>query len=123
MPEGDSLGVLELAALEHPGDDACGMTVRREIEARTGRAVFSGAVYGTLVVGRSLGAYLVGGSGHDVGLLVAAVATFVPARRASRVGATTVLRAERGAAPSAGPRAGRASTNESGSNGSLGSGG
>ena len=51
MPKGDSLGVLELvvlAALEHLGDDAYGMTVRREIEARTGRAVSIGAVYATL---------------------------------------------------------------------------
>jgi PadR family transcriptional regulator, regulatory protein PadR len=51
MPKGDTLGVLELvvlAALERLGDDAYGMTVRREIEARTGRAVSIGAVYATL---------------------------------------------------------------------------
>jgi DNA-binding PadR family transcriptional regulator len=37
-----------LAALVRLGDDAYGMTVRQEIEARSGRAVSIGAVYATL---------------------------------------------------------------------------
>ena len=51
MPRGDLLGSLErvvLLAVMRLGDDAYGMTVRREIEARTGRALSIGAVYATL---------------------------------------------------------------------------
>jgi PadR family transcriptional regulator PadR len=39
---------LVLLALLHLGPDAYGMTVRREIETRTGRAIALGAVYATL---------------------------------------------------------------------------
>lgn len=45
------LGAFEeqvLLAVFHLGGDAYGMTVRREIEARTGRDVSIGAVYATL---------------------------------------------------------------------------
>lgn len=48
---GEFLGAFEqfvLLALLRLGDQAYGMTVRREIEARTGRAVSLGAVYATL---------------------------------------------------------------------------
>jgi PadR family transcriptional regulator PadR len=48
---GDYPGAFEqlvLLALLRLGPDAYGMTVRREIEARTGRAVAVGAVYATL---------------------------------------------------------------------------
>ena len=51
MPRGDLLGSLEyivLLALVHLGDDAYGLSVRREIEARTGRDISIGAVYSTL---------------------------------------------------------------------------
>jgi PadR family transcriptional regulator len=51
MPRGDSLGTFEqmvLFALLRLGDEAYGMTVRREIEERTGRTVSIGAVYATL---------------------------------------------------------------------------
>lgn len=51
MAKGQYLGEFEqivLAALLQLGDDAYGMTVRREIENRTGRAVSIGAVYATL---------------------------------------------------------------------------
>lgn len=51
MPRGDSLGTFEqmvLFALLRLGDEAYGMTVRREIEQRTGRTVSIGAVYATL---------------------------------------------------------------------------
>jgi PadR family transcriptional regulator PadR len=51
MPRGDLLGSLEyivLLALVHLGPDAYGMSVRREIESRTGRNLSSGAVYATL---------------------------------------------------------------------------
>ncbi len=51
MPKGDFLGAFEeivLLALVHLGDNAYGMTVRREIEDRSGRAVSIGAVYSTL---------------------------------------------------------------------------
>jgi DNA-binding PadR family transcriptional regulator len=51
MPKGDFLGEFELivlAALERLGEDAYGITVRNEIEERTGRAVSIGAVYATL---------------------------------------------------------------------------
>jgi PadR family transcriptional regulator len=49
--QGDLLGVLEqlvLLAVARLGDNAYGMTVRREIAARTGREVSLGAVYTTL---------------------------------------------------------------------------
>lgn len=45
------LGAFELvvlASLVHLGDQAYGMRIRRDIEARTGRAVSIGAVYATL---------------------------------------------------------------------------
>jgi len=51
MPRGDLLGSLEyivLLALVRLGPDAYGMTVRREIETRTGRNISIGAVYSTL---------------------------------------------------------------------------
>ena len=51
MPKGDYLGEFELyvmLALAHLGEDAYGVTIRREIEARTGRTVAIGAVYATL---------------------------------------------------------------------------
>lgn len=51
MPRGELLGSLEhivLLALIQLGDDAYGMTVRREIEARTGRNLSIGAIYATL---------------------------------------------------------------------------
>jgi DNA-binding PadR family transcriptional regulator len=51
MPRGDLLGSLEhivLLALVRLDTNAYGMTVRREIEARTGRDVSIGAVYATL---------------------------------------------------------------------------
>lgn len=51
MPRGDLLGSLEylvLLALVRLGPDAYGMTVRREIEIRTGRNLSIGAVYATL---------------------------------------------------------------------------
>jgi PadR family transcriptional regulator len=51
MPRGDLLGSLEhiiLLALVRLGPNAYGMTVRREIETRTGRDVSIGAVYSTL---------------------------------------------------------------------------
>jgi len=51
MPRGDLLGSLEqlvLLALVRLGDDAYGMTVRREIEARTGRDLSIGSIYTTL---------------------------------------------------------------------------
>ncbi len=51
MPKGDFLGAFEeivLLALVHLGDNAYGMTIRREIEDRSGRAVSIGAVYSTL---------------------------------------------------------------------------
>ncbi len=51
MPKGDFLGAFEeivLLALIHLGDDAYGMTIRRDIESRSGRAVSIGAVYSTL---------------------------------------------------------------------------
>jgi DNA-binding PadR family transcriptional regulator len=40
--------MLVMLALVRLGEDAYGMTVRREIEARTGRAVTSGSVYTAL---------------------------------------------------------------------------
>ena len=51
MGKGQYLGEFELyvmAALARLGDDAYGMTIRREIEERSGRAVAIGAVYATL---------------------------------------------------------------------------
>jgi DNA-binding PadR family transcriptional regulator len=51
MARGELLGSLEqivLLALIRLGDDAYGMTVRREIEERTGRDLSIGAVYATL---------------------------------------------------------------------------
>ena len=51
MPRGDLLGSLEqivLIALIRLGANAYGMTVRREIEDRTGRDLSIGAVYATL---------------------------------------------------------------------------
>jgi PadR family transcriptional regulator, regulatory protein PadR len=51
MPRGDLLGSLEyivLLALLRLEANAYGMTVRREIEERTGRSISIGAVYATL---------------------------------------------------------------------------
>jgi PadR family transcriptional regulator PadR len=51
MPRRDLLGSLEyivLLALVRLGPEAYGMTVRREIEERTGRDISIGAVYATL---------------------------------------------------------------------------
>ncbi len=51
MPRGDLLGSLEyivLLALVRLEENVYGMTVRREIEARTGRSVSIGAIYATL---------------------------------------------------------------------------
>jgi PadR family transcriptional regulator, regulatory protein PadR len=51
MPRSELLGSLEqivLIALVRLGSNAYGMTVRREIEERTGRALSIGAVYATL---------------------------------------------------------------------------
>jgi PadR family transcriptional regulator len=51
MPRGELLGSLEyivLLAVTHLGDEAYGMTVRREIESRTGRDLSIGAIYSTL---------------------------------------------------------------------------
>jgi DNA-binding PadR family transcriptional regulator len=51
MPRGELLGSLEhvvLLALVHLESNAYGVTVRREIEERTGRKISIGAVYTTL---------------------------------------------------------------------------
>jgi DNA-binding PadR family transcriptional regulator len=51
MPRGELLGSLEhivLLAIVHLGENAYGMTVRREIEKRTGRDLSIGATYATL---------------------------------------------------------------------------
>jgi PadR family transcriptional regulator len=51
MPNDDLLGVFEqliLMALLHLAENAYGVTVRREVEERTGRSVSLGAVYATL---------------------------------------------------------------------------
>ena len=51
MAKGDFVGEFELyvmLALAHLGDEAYGVTIRREIEARTDRTVAIGAVYATL---------------------------------------------------------------------------
>ena len=55
MAKGDFLGEFEvyvMLALAHQGADAYGVTIRREIEARTGRTVAIGAVYATPELGR-----------------------------------------------------------------------
>ena len=51
VPKGESLGEFEqiiLLALMRLGSEAYGMSVRREIEERTGRRTSIGAVYATL---------------------------------------------------------------------------
>jgi PadR family transcriptional regulator PadR len=51
MPKGHFLAEFELylmLALARLGDNAYGVTIRQEIETRTGRAVSIGAVYATL---------------------------------------------------------------------------
>src|SRR4029078_2046360 len=51
MPKGDFLGEFELyvmLALARLGDEAYGITIRQDIEARTRRGVAIGAVYATL---------------------------------------------------------------------------
>ena len=51
VPKGQYLGEFELyvmSALALLGDDAYGVTIRREIEQRSGRSVAIGAVYATL---------------------------------------------------------------------------
>lgn len=51
MGKGDYPGEFEMVVmltLLHLGDQAYGMTIRREIEGRTGRSVSIGAVYTTL---------------------------------------------------------------------------
>ena len=51
MPKGDFLGEFELyvmLALARLGDEAYGITIRQQIEARTRRGVSIGAVYATL---------------------------------------------------------------------------
>jgi PadR family transcriptional regulator PadR len=51
MPSREYLGEFEhivLLAVSRLGDQAYGVTVRREIEARTGREVSIGAIYATL---------------------------------------------------------------------------
>ncbi|HTI35988.1 MAG TPA: helix-turn-helix transcriptional regulator [Vicinamibacterales bacterium] len=51
MPKGDFLGEFELyvmLALAHLGDEAYGISIRHDIEARTRRGVAIGAVYATL---------------------------------------------------------------------------
>jgi DNA-binding PadR family transcriptional regulator len=51
MAKGDFVGEFELyvmLALAHQGDEAYGVTIRREIEERTSRTIAIGAVYATL---------------------------------------------------------------------------
>ena len=51
MPRGEYLGELEqvvMLAVARLEDDAYGMSIRREIESRSGRSVAIGAVYSTL---------------------------------------------------------------------------
>ncbi len=51
MARGDYLGEFEqivMLAVARLGDDAYGMTIRREIESRSGRPVSLGACYATL---------------------------------------------------------------------------
>jgi PadR family transcriptional regulator PadR len=48
MKRSDTLGEFEqavLLAVAHLGDDAYGVTIRREIESRTGRTIATGALY------------------------------------------------------------------------------
>jgi DNA-binding PadR family transcriptional regulator len=52
MSKGEWLGELEqvvLLAVAQQGDEGYGLTIRREIERRTGRRLSVGAVYATLV--------------------------------------------------------------------------
>ena len=58
MPRGDYLGELELlvlSAVHWLGDDAYGMTIRREIERRTERQASIGAIYSALARLRTKG--------------------------------------------------------------------
>lgn len=51
MAKGDFIGEFEhfvMLAILRLGDDAYGVTIRREIESRTGRLVTSGSIYATL---------------------------------------------------------------------------
>lgn len=51
MPKGDFLGefeILVLAAVQRLGDDAYGVTIQREIEARAGRGASIGAIHAAL---------------------------------------------------------------------------
>jgi len=51
MAKGDFVGEFELyvlVAIAHAGDEAYGVTIRQEIERRTGRVVAIGAVHATL---------------------------------------------------------------------------
>jgi PadR family transcriptional regulator, regulatory protein PadR len=51
MPKGEFIGEFELyilAAVAHGGEEAYGVTIRQQIEQRTGRAVAIGAVHATL---------------------------------------------------------------------------
>ena len=51
MAKGDFLGEFEIyvmLALAHIGEDAYGVSIRQQIERRTGREVAIGAVYATL---------------------------------------------------------------------------
>jgi len=55
MSSDNSLGAFEeqvMLAVLHARDDAYGMNVRREIEARAGREVAIGAVYASWIVSR-----------------------------------------------------------------------
>jgi PadR family transcriptional regulator PadR len=69
MPKGSHLGEFEqhvLAALLRLGDNAYGVTIRREIADRTGRDVAIGAVYATLdrLEGKSFVSSRVGEATH-----------------------------------------------------------
>lgn len=51
MAKGDFIGEFEhfvMLAILRLGDDAYGVTIRREIESRTGRHITSGSIYATL---------------------------------------------------------------------------
>jgi DNA-binding PadR family transcriptional regulator len=51
MPKGDFIGEFELyvlLAIVHLGDEAYGISIRNEIESRTGREIAIGALYATL---------------------------------------------------------------------------
>ena len=51
MPKGDFIGEFEhfvMLAILRLGNNAYGVTIRREIESRTGRVVTSGSIYATL---------------------------------------------------------------------------